>query len=63
MTQITKSELIRDLDCSIGLLRRLLLALLMLLSPGHVFVTFLMSVGKRCENENVDIMGMLNSID
>lgn len=63
MTKITKSELIRDLDCSTGLLKRLLLALLMLLSPGHVFVKFLMKICKHCEDENVDLMEVVNSLD
>ena len=63
MTKITQSELIRDLDCSFSLLNRLLLALVMLLSPGHVFVQFLMDLRKRCEDKNLDLMEILNAID
>ena len=63
MVKTTKSKLICDINRSTDLPGRFIFALLTLLSPGDAFVTFLMAIRKSCEDENVDLMEMLNSID
>lgn len=50
---MTRTALIRDLDRSIGPLKRIQFALLVLISPGCLFVSVLGGIGKGCAGTGV----------